>query len=136
MLKSKTLGLIIGAVMIVVIMAMPVLAVEPTQIDYTEHSSAELDPDYVSVRGIFDDYVVYSDAWWIMSNGVGVVAAGWTDIDEKSDGSDRHHYSNIRVYYGSQYWKSGREWGYGRVEVSTGNVGQGALSTYRLFYGF
>ncbi|WP_066498000.1 hypothetical protein [Abyssisolibacter fermentans] len=28
------------------------------------------------------------------------------------------------------------KWGYGRVEVSTGNVGQGALSSYRLFYGF
>lgn len=137
MLKSKTMGSIIGAVMIVVTMAMPVLAAEPTQkIDYTEHSSAELDPDYVSARGIFDDYVVYSDAWWIISNGVGVGAKGWTDIDEKSDGSDRYHYSNIRVYSGSQYWKSGREWGYGRVEVSTGNVGQSALSDYRLFYGF
>ncbi|MGF7060418.1 hypothetical protein [Brassicibacter mesophilus] len=49
MLKSKTMGSIIGAVMIVVTMAMPVLAAEPTQkIDYTEHSFAELDLDYVS----------------------------------------------------------------------------------------
>ena len=104
MLKSKTLGLIIGAVMIVVTMTMPVLAAEPTRkIDYTEHSSAELDPDYVSTRGIFDDYVVYSDAWWIMSNGVGAGATGWTDIDKKSDGMDKYHYSNIRVYSGSQH---------------------------------
>lgn len=116
---------------------MPASAAEVIyKIDYTKHGSAMLDPSYVSIKGIFDDYVVYSDAWWIMSRGVGVGAQGWTDIDSKEDGSDIYHYSNIRVYYGSQYWESGRKYGYGRVEVSTGDVGQGSLTNYRLFYGF
>lgn len=143
MKKSKIIGLIVGVSMIVLSISMPIFAVEPNQkaelvqkVDYTEHKSAELDPRHVRVLGLFDDYRVYSDASWIVVNGVGVGAKGWTDIDEKSDGSNRYHYSNIQVYQGTQTWESGRKWGTGRVHVTTGNVGAGALSDYRLFYGF
>lgn len=136
MRKTKSIVQIIVAIMMIVTMVMPASAAEITQkIDYTKHSSAVLDPDNVSPSGLFDPYNVYSDAWWIMSNGIGVGAEGWTNLTSKSDGSYIYHYSNIRVWSGSQYWESGRSWGYGKVQVSTGNVGQGALTTYNLYYG-
>ncbi|WP_411676819.1 hypothetical protein [Caproicibacter sp.] len=106
------------------------------RVDYTKQHFAELDPN--SKIHLNSNFIVYSKAWWIMKSGVGVGAEGWTDLDNKSDGSDVYHYSNIRVWAeepSSTYWESGRTWGYGRVQVSTGNVGQGALSTYHLYYG-
>lgn len=136
MQKNKRIIPIIVAAMMIATMAMPASATEVSgKIDYTKHSSAVLDPNNSSSYVILADYVVSSDAWWIMSRGVGVGAEGWTDLDNKSDGSDKYHYSNIRVWLGSQYWESGRKWGYGKVQVSTGNVGQGALSSYDLYYG-
>ncbi len=35
----------------------------------------------------------------------------------------------------SKYWESGRQWGKGRVSVSTGDLGQGAIKSYNLYYG-
>lgn len=117
--------------------------VSAAEVGYTEstESIAIIDMSNSNmVRGIFDDYHVYANKWWIMKNGVGVGAAGWTDIDNKSDGSNRYHYSNIRVYSGSTpdalIYESGRKWGYGRVQVSTGDLGKGAMYSNSIFYGW
>ena len=145
-INKKIMGLILGMGILATSVSMPVFASEgikgPTLVtqEIYEEGPAELDPiiaNRIDPKGIFKDYVVSSDAEWIMDGLVGVGAKGWTDIREKSDlDIKRYHYSNIQVYRGTSTWESGRKWGYGKVSVTTGNVGVGALSDYRLFYGF
>lgn len=137
MRKSKTILSVIVAAMMIATMVLPVSAEAIQKIDYTVHKSAELDPDNISLQGIFGrDYNVYSDAWWIIVNGVGVGAAGWTNLTSKEDGTYIWHYSNIVVHVDDYISKeSGRRWGSGKVEVSTGNLGYGACSSYNLYYG-
>lgn len=140
------MGLVMGIGVLVTSISMPVFATDITQDSMLiiqknyEEGPAELDPLLVnqnSINGIFDDYVVSSHAEWIMDGQVGVGAKGWTDIREKRDlDIKRYHYSNIQVYRGTNTWESGRKWGYGKVSVTTGDVGEGALSSYKLFYGF
>lgn len=112
-------------------------------VDYSKESNpvAELDPSMAKSRSLFSNYTVYCDRWWIMNNvNVGVGAAGWTDVDYKKDGSNKYHYSNIQVYSGSgpdsTTYESGRKWRYGRVQVTTGNIGRGAMYSHRIFYGW
>jgi hypothetical protein len=70
-----------------------------------------------------------------MSNGVGVGAAGWTNLVSKSDGSYIYHYTTARAWIGQQCWDSARTWGNGKVTASTGNVHQGAISNIDVYYG-
>jgi hypothetical protein len=137
MRKIKIIALIIGVAIMVTTMAVPIAAADNTQkIDYTKHSSvAELDLNSYSTFGLLTDYNVYADKWFIMSNGIGVGCEGWTNLTSKSDGSYIYHYSNARAWLGDLYWDSGRQWGSGQVYASTGNVGQGAISTISIYYG-
>lgn len=142
MKKTKNILSIIVAVLIFATMVMPVSAADNVEsiVDYYNKEDESIGERELSnnnmTRGLFKDYNAYCHKEWIMDNGIGVGAMGWTDIDEKSDGSDRYHYSNIRVYLNDLYWESGRSWGYGRVSVSTGNVKQGALKSMKIFYGW
>ena len=142
-MKSKKIMGVLGSILCVAaIMPTDIFAASINEnVDYTVSIEGELDPSMPVTYGLFKDYVAYCDRWWILnSSNVGVGAAGWTDIDNKSDGSDRWHYSNIQVYSSSGTdcvtYESGRRWGYGRVEVSTGDLGKGAMYSHRIFYGW
>ncbi len=137
---KKLIGTLI-LVLLITTMLTPVLATE-NAIDYTKETKtiAEIDLSNDSINfGLFDDYNVYADKWWIMDGYVGVGAEGYTNIVEKKDGSYRYHYSNVVVYADSKEefaYESGREWGEGKVYASTGNVGHGAMHHHRIFYGW
>ncbi|QSX05742.1 hypothetical protein JYG23_13920 [Sedimentibacter sp. zth1] len=132
------------SVLIATTMVMPVSAVEKSEniIDYTNKIEVKAERDLsndVLPYGLFDDYNVYSGGSWVMDGLVGVGAKGWTNIVEKSDGTYRYHYTNVAVYADhdeNTVYTSGREWGSGKVEASTGDLGEGAMHHYRIFYGW
>lgn len=145
MKKSKVLGILSSVICAGMMLSTSVAAVpfDATEVNYDKEINpvAELDPSMPQTRGLFSKYNIYCDKWWIMnSRNVGVGAEGWTDVDYKSDGSNKYHYSNIQVYSGSgpdsTTYESGRKWGYGRVQVSTGDLGKGAMYSHRIYYGW
>lgn len=82
-----------------------------------------------------ESYHVYADKWYIMSNGIGVGGEGWTRLVGKTSGDDLRHYTNVRVYFGSLNYDSGRIYGTGKVYASTGNLKKGAVSSISIYYG-
>jgi hypothetical protein len=79
-------------------------------------------------------YTATADKWYVMSNGTGVGCEGWTNLVYDSDGSYVYHYTNCRAWSGSSYWDSGRKWGYGQVQNSTGNTGH-TITAISIYYG-
>ncbi len=128
---KKLLSVGMAALMLVSSMGTAALAADTNEFN----NVAVLDPASGPSARLFNNYVVYSDANWIIKNGVGVGAEGWTDLDYEDTGLDMYHYSNIVCYLNNQDYPSGRTWGYGRVHVSTGDLGMGAMRSYQLFYG-
>lgn len=106
------------------------------EISILSNDVGELDP---SCKSRANDYNAVCHKEWILDRHYSQLGAwGWTDITEKSDGSQRYHYSNIFVYtdrssIGLEY-SSGRKWGYGKVEVEV--RANGPFAENRIFYGW
>ncbi|TWH83448.1 hypothetical protein [Sedimentibacter saalensis] len=127
--------------LVVTSMVMPVSAVE--KVDYAEKNEVKAERDLsnnIISRGLFDDYNVYSGGEWIVNNqNIGVGAKGWTNIVNKSDGSYRYHYTKVVVYADSAEniaYPTSKVWGEGVIEATTGDLGNGAMHHYRIFYGW
>lgn len=137
--KRKIIVPIIGAAIMMVTTIAPVSAASTTitqKSNNTQHIAVvETDAKNHSLSGWFDPFNVYADKWYVMSYGVGVGAAGWTNLVSKSDGSYIYHYTTARAWIGQQCWDSARTWGNGKVTASTGNVHQGAISNIDVYYG-